>query len=48
MIQQGRNMQECVTIDEKLFVHVFVISVFCMILLVYVTWLHVSLKYNFL
>jgi hypothetical protein len=29
MTQQGRNMQECVTIDDKtLFVHLLVISVF--------------------
>jgi hypothetical protein len=29
MTQQGRNMCECVTIDDKtLFVHLFVISVF--------------------
>jgi hypothetical protein len=28
MTQQGRNMQECVTIDETLFVHLLVISVF--------------------
>jgi hypothetical protein len=28
MTQQGRNMYECVIIDEKLFVHLFVFNVF--------------------
>jgi hypothetical protein len=36
MTQQGRNMYECVTIDDKtLFVHLLVISVFVLHFLLY-------------